>query len=480
MLEIVKRALAALREQRAAAHAELNAIAPAIEARGADATATPEEEARAAALIGDITTLDAKIAEHEARVAELEQIEARAVAGNKAVAAAGLQFIKPTEPAHIDDVRAMNVTQLTDVIKRGAEERGIDSDHAAKIINRHAGKFTRNPDLAWARGLAARSTDAYASAFAKVFTGDTVTLTPEERAAIAVGTNTQGGFLVPTHLDPTIILTNSGTTNVVRQISRVETLTQGKVWNGISSAGITASFDAELAEVSDDSPSVAGPSVTLYTARALIMASIEAYEDIDGLSGQALAMFADARDRLEATKHCQGTGSSEPFGIFVAITNSGSQAIVSDTAATIALADLLEVKTSLTPRFRRNASWVYSPTWGDAIRVLGTALNASYTMDATGMNTDRLLGYNVYETDDAPSVATTTVKDAEIIFGDFSNFVIVDKPGSFSVSFIPPGTLTSTTTNLPNGSVGWFAWWRTGSDSVNDAAFRVLVDKTSA
>jgi len=84
----------------------------------------------------------------------------------------------------------------------------------------------------------------------------------------------------------------------------------------------------------------------------------------------------------------------------------------------------------------------------------------------------------VTESDDAPSSVTTTVKDNEVVFGDFSNFVIVDKPGSFAVSFIP--TMFNTTTNLPDGRVGWYAHWRTGSDSVNDLAFRLLQDKTSA
>ena len=469
IIDVVRRSVVDLTTQRDAIGAELEALPVAAESESRGLTA--DETAQLDALLAQRSKLAEDIRAHEARLADLEADEARAAA---AAARPALQFIKPVEAAQVADIRSMNLTQLTDVVRRGAEDRDIDPTRAASLMKRHGN------DLAWARSIAARSTDVYAEAFHKVFTGNTLALTDIERAAIAVGTNTQGGFLVPTHLDPSIILTNTGTTNVIRQLSRVVTLTQGKVWNGVSSAGVTASFDAELAEVSDDSPTFAGPSVTLHTARAFQQASIEAFEDISGLAGEALMMFADAKDRLEASKHALGSGTAEPFGVFVAITNSGSQAIVSTTAATIGLVDLLAMKTALGARYKRGASWVYNPTWGDDIRELGTALSASYTTDATQSNTDRLLGYPVYETDDAPAVATTTVKDAEIMFGDFSNYVIVDKPGSFSVQFLPPGTITNTANNLPDGRVGWFAWWRTGADSVNDAAFRVLVDKTSA
>jgi predicted phage gp36 major capsid-like protein len=64
------------------------------------------------------------------------------------------------------------------------------------------------------------------------------------------------------------------------------------------------------------------------------------------------------------------------------------------------------------------------------------------------------------------------------VFGDFSNFVIVDKPGSTMTQYIP--MLFNVANNLPDGRVGWYMHWRNGSDSVNDLAFRLLQDKTSA
>jgi hypothetical protein len=40
--------------------------------------------------------------------------------------------------------------------------------------------------------------------------------------------------------------------------------------------------------------------------------------------------------------------------------------------------------------------------------------------------------------------------------------------------------LLRTNNNLPNGTVGWHYIWRSGADSVNDLAFRLYQDKTTA
>jgi HK97 family phage major capsid protein len=105
-------------------------------------------------------------------------------------------------------------------------------------------------------------------------------LTDEERTAMSSGSNTNGGYLLPTHLDPTIILTNSGSSNVIRGLARVVTLTEGTTWNGVTSAGVTASWDGELVEVSDDTPTFARVSVATYRRRRSCRRSIAAFEDI--------------------------------------------------------------------------------------------------------------------------------------------------------------------------------------------------------
>ena len=58
-----------------------------------------------------------------------------------------------------------------------------------------------------------------------------------------------------------------------------------------------------------------------------------------------------------------------------------------------------------------------------------------------------------------------------LILGAFTDFWIVDRVGR-SMALVPP--LIATANNRPSGQRGLYAWWRTGSDSVNDRAFRML------
>lgn len=365
---------------------------------------------------------------------------------------------------------------LVDANLRASEGKiddGANEGQFEKLVKRHAS------DTAWARQVLARSRPEYSSAWSKLVTGRSEMLTSEERAALAVGTNTQGGYLVPTHLDPTLILTNSGSANVMRNHARVVTLTGGaNAWHGVSTAGVTASWDGELVEVSDDSPTLVGPSIPVYSAKALVQASIEAFEDIENLTADVLMLFADARDVLEGAAHMTGSGSGQPTGLFTALDANTNVEIVSTTAATIGEVDIHAVYRAVGQRFRGKGTWVMNPLYNLAIKRLGTAVSSSYSGDLTMPVTDRILGRPVVETDDAPSTQTTTVRDNEIAFGDLSNYVIVDKPGSTSVEFIPH--MFNTANNLPDGRRAWYMHFRTGAGSVNDRAFALLQDKTSA
>lgn len=471
-LELVREKRAELEEARDAAIEALEAVATV--ALEEERSLTPDDDAAIAARQAEVADIDEKLAEIDAREAELLEIAERTAERAKRPS---LQVIAKPDSTDVLEDRAATPQQLADALTRSLEhkvERPEDMDHVRKLVMRH------RADRDWARALIVRATDAYESGWAKMVTGNEWRLSAEERTALSTVTDANGNYLVPTHLDPTVILTNSGTSNAVRGISRVVTLTRpgDTSWQGITSAGVTASFDAQLTEVSDDSPTFAQPTIPTHKAQAFVQASIEATEDIAGLAGELLMMFADARDRLEGAAHCTGTGSDQPTGVFTALDANTNVELVSTTAATIGKVDLDAVYSGVPVRFRPKSTWLTHPTWSLAVQNLGTAVSANYSTDLTQAPAQRWLGRPVVESDDAPAVATTTVRDNRIVLGDFSSYVIVDKPGSFAVEFIPQ--MFNTANNLPDGRRGWYAYWRTGADSVNDLAFRLLQDKTSA
>jgi HK97 family phage major capsid protein len=350
--------------------------------------------------------------------------------------------------------------------------KGYDGS-AEMYLKRH------RKDVSWSRNLLARQRPDYLEAWEKTVTGRELLMNDVERAAIAVGTNTAGGYLVPTHLDPTLILTNAGAKDVVRGLSRVVSLTGGaNKWNGVTTAGSTASWDAELTEVSDDTPPVAPVQIPVFSAKSLLQASIESFEDISGLASDVQMLLADSRTRLEAAAHISGNGTTQPTGIVVALDANTNDELSLTTGHTWTLADLQRVANALGDRWTDGAEWLIHPTFLGEIQALGTALGATYTTDLTQPFTQQLLGHHVTQSFTMPSVSQTTTIDNLLVFGLFENYVIVDKPGSTSIEFIPH--LFNTSNNLPDGRRAWYMHFRNGADSVNDLAFRLLQDKTTA
>jgi HK97 family phage major capsid protein len=476
-----------------ARHAAILEEARALDTEAGDAAFTPEQTTRFDALMTERGDVEGRIAAEERRIEARTALAALVPqrtrvedgdgtrSGGPAVHVRRDPYELITErgqltPAAFGMSARDRTRALIDANLRAVEGRISDADneaHFERTLRRHA------RDTLWAANILGRSREEYAEAFALVVTGRSELLDPEQRAALVVGTATTGGYLVPTHLDPTLILTNSGTSNLMRQFASVRTLTTGNVWHGVTTAGVTASWDAETTEVSDDSPATGTAAISVYKPQSLVAASIEAFADIAGLSDDVMVLFADARDRLEGAAHMVGSGSApEPTGLFTAINASASLKTTSTTAATIGEVDIHALYRALPIRWRRRGSWVMNPLYSTAIKRLGTAVSSSYSGDLTAPVSSRILDHPVVESDDAPTTQTTTALDQEIVFADLSAYTIVDMPGGTSVEFIPH--LFNTANNLPDGRRAWYMHWRTGAGMPNLAAGRILVDKTTA
>jgi len=310
---------------------------------------------------------------------------------------------------------------------------------------------------------------AYKRAFGKALAGKPRTRDEDEalsRASMSL-TTTAGGFAVPYTLDPTVILTNNGSINPVRSIANVITIT-GNTWNGISSAGITASYDAEAAEVSNDAPTIAQPTANVEMARAFVPMSIEISEDWGSIQSELARLFSDAKDILESTQFLTGLGhaSTAPEGLLVGATGTR----VTATASVLAVADLYAVENDLAPRWRSRASWTGGKAAYQKIRQFDTGGGASLWTQLRFGDPADLLGYPAYEWSDYSS-AVTTPGSSVLTFGDFNQFTIIDRVG-MSIEYIPH--LFHTTSNFPSGQRGLFAYWRNTSDVTVAAAFKTI------
>ena len=72
---------------------------------------------------------------------------------------------------------------------------------------------------------------------------------------------------------PTIILTNAGSANPWRRISRV-VQTTSNTWNGVNSAGVTAAWLAEATATGDTTPTVGNIQITPAKAAAWVFGNL--------------------------------------------------------------------------------------------------------------------------------------------------------------------------------------------------------------
>jgi HK97 family phage major capsid protein len=326
------------------------------------------------------------------------------------------------------------------------------------------------------RYLLATGSPQYKSAFPKLIQpGGPSMLTREEQVAVAQVamaeramslTGASGGFAVPFVLDPTIIPTSNGVLNPIRQIADVKTITVDE-WRGVTSAGVTAAYGAEAAVSTDNSPTLVQPTISTEKARAFVPFSIEIGQDWSSFQSEMAKLFQIAKDELEGDKFWTGSGTNEPFGVLTGATNT----VNTNTTLVLAAADLYKVSEALPPRYESGASIVMSKFIADKIRQFDTGGGANLWTYLGGGTPPQLVGYPAYTASALASSLAVAAK--EILIGDFSRFVIIDRVG-MNVELIPH-IFGAAQGNLPTGQRGLYAYWRNGAKVVDANAFRLLL-----
>ena len=464
--------LAAIKEEATELRDELRSLVDADEL-------TEEQEARFAELTADdsdeqanpIRALERERADVEKRLAILEAADNVSNLEVGEDRGAAPQFQKKQDPYEdrLDgppgELRGRALKAVEETNSFELEDR--NKERITHILERKDDKYGNIAKLVLATG----SRD-YKEAWTKAITGREMALTDKERSLLARAmsqTDGSGGFAIPFPIDPTLIQVGDGSSNPFRQISRVEQITTD-TWQGLASTQMTASWDAEAAEVSDDTTTYTQPQVTAHKAAAFVPASIEIVGDYPNLVGDLGVLFEDAKMRLEATAFATGTGSGQPFGIVTAIDGTGND-ISSAATDTFAVGDVYTVHETLGPRYRDRATWVANVAIINDIRQFGTADSHAFSVHLTEDAPLRVLGRPIVESSAMDGSITALADNNVLVLGDFSNYLIADRVG-FNVEFIPH--LFATGNNRPDGQRGFYAYWRVGADSINDDAFVLL------
>lgn len=321
--------------------------------------------------------------------------------------------------------------------------------------------------VALARRILGTGNPLYGKGFARGLASDFKDIgTPDMRAAIeVVGETSAGGYAVPYTLDSTLILTTNGQANPLRGISRVESI-MGNTWKGLTSAGISVSRGAEAAAVTPSAVAFGQPSVTVQSVKAEIQFSIESDEDWPRLQAEMARVLQDAKDAEEVTSFTNGTGATvNPEGVIYGLDATSDVGTDSDG---LSIDDPNRIAGRLPDRYEPNARWMAHRAVFLEVERLARAAGFNEPPIAAGAQ-PTLLGYPRHNNSAMTSDFTTSGNDI-MLFGDFQNFLIVDKIG-LSVEVDP---------HVRNGDGAWtgtralLAHWRNSSVILVDNAFRLM------
>lgn len=358
---------------------------------------------------------------------------------------------------------------MTAPVREAATKIVEQYDNHSATISRHA-LLTGSPEYLSAWVKMAR----YGPQAAQLEDGERTAVTRAMSLADA-----GGGYLVPFQMDPTVIITSSGSLNDIRQAARTVVAT-GDVWYGVSAGEVAWSYDAEAAAVSDDTPTFAQPAINIHMARGFVPISIQAMQDEANVTAEVGRLLAFGKDTLEATKFTLGSGTGEPQGLITAISatdGTGSDRTVDvATANTIAVGDIYALHDALPGRWRRAASFLANNVIYSRVRALDTAGGASLWTTLGNERPGQLIGRPALEAEAMDSTLTPLANDYVMLFGDMSAYVIADRIG-MQVELIPhlfDPTGAGPGGGMPTGQRGWFAYVRNGAGVVNTNAFRLL------
>lgn len=193
-------------------------------------------------------------------------------------------------------------------------------------------------------------------------------------------------------------------------------------------------------------------------------------------------LLTQGYNELLVDKLTRGSGSGEPFGIVTVLSANTNVRVTVTTAGTnFSANDPYKVWKALPQKYRTGANWLMSIGVNNALRQLGTANvyhAASVNLPAEWLDSLFNKGVNegVYMADVTTSTSNT---DVLAIVGDFRQGYKIARRGGMSVELVPQLFQQQTAASgvaLPTGQRGWFAYARVGGNSVNDLAFRALVN----
>jgi HK97 family phage major capsid protein len=291
-------------------------------------------------------------------------------------------------------------------------------------------------------------------------------LDPVIKNALQIGTDTEGGYLVPDEFERTLIEALDEE-NIFRKLANVISTSSGDRKIPVVASKGTASWIDEEGAIPESDDSFGQVSIGAYKLGTMIKVSEELLNDsVFNLENYIAREFARRIGNKEEDAFFTGDGSGKPTGILAA-TGGAQIGVTAASATAISIDEILDLFYSLKSPYRNKSVFVMNDATIKAIRKLKDGQGQYIWQPSLQAGTpDTILNKPVYTSSYVPTIAASA---KSIIFGDFGYYWVADRQGRV---FKRLNELYAAT-----GQVGFVATQRVDGKLILPEAIKVLQQK---
>ena len=359
------------------------------------------------------------------------------------------------------------ITDLGKEIARLERQEALDAELNRPVNKPLTGKPGGRADADGGEDKTGRASDDYRKNFWNAMRSKAPM--PAVTNALQVGTDSEGGYLVPDEYERTLVEALEEE-NIFRQMAKVIKTSSGDRKIPVVASKGTASWIDEEGAYPESDDSFGQVSIGAYKLGTMIKVSEELLNDsVFDLQSYISREFARRIGAKEEEAFFTGDGKGKPLGVLAA--TGGAETGVTAASATAVTADeLMDLYYSLKSPYRKKSVWVLNDSTIKAIRKLKDN-NGQYLWQPslTAGAPDTILGRPIRTSAYMPAIAAGA---KTIAFGDFSYYWIADRQGR---SFKRLNELFAAT-----GQVGFLASQRVDGKMILAEAVKVLVQKAAS
>lgn len=286
--------------------------------------------------------------------------------------------------------------------------------------------------------------------------------------ALQVGTDSEGGFLVPDEFERTLVEALEEQ-NIFRSLASVIQTSSGDRKIPVVASKGTASWVDEEGAIPESDDSFGQVSIGAYKLGTMIKVSEELLNDsVFDLEAYISREFARRIGNKEEEAFFSGDGKGKPLGVLAA-TGGAETGVTAASATAFTVDEVFDLFYALKAPYRKSAVFLMNDSSVKALRKLKDG-NGQYLWQPslTAGAPDTLLGRPVHTSAYMPAMAAGA---KSILFGDLSYYWVADRQGR---SFRRLGELFA-----PTGQVGFLATQRVDGKLILPEAVQVLQQKAS-